>query len=74
MITDLDVIRACRDAQACITPPSSMECLRRRHGVPLGHAYEAMVRADERGLIEGHYDAARPTESGLRLLKHQGER
>lgn len=69
MITDLDVIRACRDAQACMTPPSSLECLRRRHGVSKHEAFDAMARAITRDLVEGAVHRARPTKTGLRLLR-----
>ncbi len=70
MISDLDVIRACRDAQACMTPPSSLEAIMRRYGVTAQEAMDGIAEALDRGLIDGHtFDTARPTEAGLRLLR-----
>lgn len=72
MISDLDVIRACRDAHACMTPPSSLEALRRRSGATEDEVLLAMELARVTRLItcggEG-LDTARPTQAGLRLLR-----
>lgn len=74
MISDLDVIRACRDAQACMTPPSSLEALARRQGITEMEALDAMVCTHGKGYITWtHIQHARPTEAGLRLLREAGE-
>lgn len=69
MISDLDVIRACRDAQSCMTPPSSLEAIMRRYSISEQEAFNAMARAISFDLIEGPVHRARPTEAGLRLLR-----